>query len=266
MSIIQFFTSLLHASDSRPDAEHPRAAEPSYWPARAYRVPWGTWARWPSRCQRRPARAACFPRPPGDWTVKEQGEKESQHSALPPPASPTDTFLFRSLSASRRPVCCAWFQASSTGCLNSINQLSSLISASRQGRQIVFSANLSYSQLQKLTRFSLVLWFLSSSSWFPLHTCQVQHIHQGRIFQKAQVKVHPDKSLVSDPLCAHSSRAPLAYLSLKKIQCCVIHRHLNDQHLLITFAFLPWKCFRWFTDTQCSLHLYWLFNLRTKSK
>lgn len=164
------------------------AAKHSYWPAPACPVRWERWARWLSRHQRTPARAACFPRRPGDWTVKEQGKKESQHRALPS-SKPIDISLFRSLSVSLRPVYCAWFQASSMGSLNNINQLSSsLIFASRQGRQIDFSANLSYLELKKLIRFSLELWFLSSSSCFPSCMCQVQHIYQGRSFQRLRLK------------------------------------------------------------------------------
>lgn len=95
-----------------------------YWPAPACPARWGTWARWPSTPRRTPARAACFPRRPGDWTAKEQGEKQSQHTALPPSTQPRSVALFRSLSVSLRPVYCSWFWASSTGCSNSTNHFS----------------------------------------------------------------------------------------------------------------------------------------------
>lgn len=116
------------------------------------------------------------------------GKEGESTQALPPSTEPIDISLFRSLSVSLRPVYCTWFQASSTGSLNSVKQLSSLIFASRQGRQIVFSANLSYSELKKLIRFSLELWFLSSSSCFLSCTCRAQHIHQDRNFQRLRLK------------------------------------------------------------------------------
>lgn len=101
----------------------PRARR-GYWPAPACPARWGTWARWPSTPRRTRARAACFPRRPGDWTAKEQGEKQSQHTALPPFTQPRSVSLFRSLSVSLSLVYCSWFWASSTGCSNSINYFS----------------------------------------------------------------------------------------------------------------------------------------------
>lgn len=179
----------------------PRAGVGWYWPAPACRARWGTWARWPSTRRRTRATAACFPRRPGDWTAKEQGDKQSQRTALPPFPQPRSVSLFRSLLVSLRPVYCSWFQASSTGCSNSINHFS-LIFASSQDRQILFSANLSYLELYKLVRFSLEPWFLSSSSCILSCTCQIQHINQGRNFQRRRLKF-----TWTDPLwwCIHTS-------------------------------------------------------------
>lgn len=52
------------------------------------------------------------------------------------------------------------------------------------------------------------LWFVSSSSCFPLCTCQVQHTHQGRNFQRFGLKFTGTNPLCREDEYTHTTRTP----------------------------------------------------------